>query len=130
MCKEEFTVNQGLDVQARNLRQWKSVLKPAKYKQLVAHIKEVNAHTNMRSGMDVFRGNDIDVWVSNNLMDDGYPDQSAEPRLFSVEVCRVGYGFATIEVMAISQEDAEEKALDEAGDHEYSEKSSEYSIAD
>lgn len=47
---------------------------------------------------------------------------------FSIPVVRIGYGFATIEVEASSQEEAEQLALDEAGDHEYSEKSSDYEI--
>lgn len=45
---------------------------------------------------------------------------------YEVSVCRTGYGFAKITVTASSAEEAENKALDEAGDHEYSEKSSEY----
>ncbi len=45
---------------------------------------------------------------------------------FQVEVCRIGYGFATIEVEADDQEQANAKALDEAGNHEFSEKSSDY----
>jgi len=47
---------------------------------------------------------------------------------FSIPVVRIGYGFKTIEVEANSQEEAEQLALDEAGDHEYSEKSSDYEI--
>lgn len=45
---------------------------------------------------------------------------------YEVKVCRTGYGFTTIEVTARSAQEAEEKALNEAGDHSYSEKSSEY----
>ena len=48
---------------------------------------------------------------------------------YEIEICRTGYGFATITVKADSQE-AERKALDEAGDHLYSEKSSEYCLAE
>lgn len=47
---------------------------------------------------------------------------------FSIPVVRIGYGFKTIEVEADSQEEAEELALDEAGDYEYSEKESQYEI--
>jgi hypothetical protein len=49
---------------------------------------------------------------------------------FLIPVVRIGYGFKTIEVEAESQEEAEELALDEAGDHEYSEKESQYEIED
>lgn len=48
---------------------------------------------------------------------------------FDVEVVRIGYGFATIPVEAETQEQADEMALDQAGDHEFSEKSSDYEIA-
>lgn len=41
---------------------------------------------------------------------------------FSVDVCRTGYGFATIEI------EAQQQARDVAGDHYYSEKTSEYSL--
>jgi hypothetical protein len=49
---------------------------------------------------------------------------------FSIPVVRIGYGFKNIEVEANSQEEAEQLALDEAGDHEYSEKESNYEIED
>lgn len=42
---------------------------------------------------------------------------------------RIGIGFCDIPVMATSREEAEEKALDEAGNYEYSEKDSEYVIS-
>jgi len=45
---------------------------------------------------------------------------------YKIEVCRIGYGYKTIEVEATSQEEAENMALDEAGDHEFSEKDAEY----
>lgn len=45
---------------------------------------------------------------------------------FEVEVRRTAWGFRTIEVEAKNKLDAEQKALDIAGDFEYSEKSSEY----
>lgn len=45
---------------------------------------------------------------------------------YQVEVCRISYGFRTIEVEADSPEEAQKKARDEAGDYVFSEKSSEY----
>lgn len=48
---------------------------------------------------------------------------------FNIEVIRTGFGFKTIMVEAENLREAEDKALEEAGDHEYSEKSSEYDIA-
>jgi len=49
-------------------------------------------------------------------------------RKFTISVCRTGYGHRDIEVEAESQAQAESLALDEAGDYDYSEHSSEYSL--
>lgn len=46
---------------------------------------------------------------------------------FSVDVCRTGYGFASIEVDAGSRDEAMMLALEEAGSHYFSERESEYS---
>lgn len=56
------------------------------------------------------------------------PDQAPQKRRFDVDVCRTGVGFATISVMARTAAEADELALDCAGDYEYSEKNSEYSL--
>lgn len=45
---------------------------------------------------------------------------------YIVNVCRIAYGNLDIEVEANSPEQAEEKALNEAGNHLFSEHSSEY----
>lgn len=47
---------------------------------------------------------------------------------FFITVCRTSYAFHTIEVEAEDLNEAENKALEEAGDHEYLEKSAEYSV--
>lgn len=49
---------------------------------------------------------------------------------FDIEIVRTGIGFRTIRVKAKNQKEAEEKALEEAGDHEFSEKDAEYDVAD
>jgi alpha-glucosidase (family GH31 glycosyl hydrolase) len=65
---------------------------------------------------------DAEIWARDN----GYIPMSQEPETYEVSVCRTGYGFHKIQVQARSPEEAEELALDEAGDHTYSDKSSEY----
>lgn len=50
------------------------------------------------------------------------------PTEYAVQVCRTSYAHCTIKVMAHSQEEAESLALDEAGDHTYSEHSAEYDV--
>jgi hypothetical protein len=49
---------------------------------------------------------------------------------FDIEVIRIGYGSRTISVEAETYEQAQELALDKAGDYEYSEKSADYELAD
>jgi hypothetical protein len=48
--------------------------------------------------------------------------------LFDVELCRTGVGFSTIKVQAPSEYEAQQKALDIAGNFEYSEKNAEYTL--
>lgn len=48
---------------------------------------------------------------------------------FKVEVLRIGYATKEIEVEAETQEEANEKALDDAGNYEFSEKQAEYELA-
>jgi hypothetical protein len=47
---------------------------------------------------------------------------------FRVEICRVSHAFTTIEVEAMSCEEAVQHALEVAGDLSYSEKAAEYSV--
>jgi hypothetical protein len=47
---------------------------------------------------------------------------------FQVEVCRTSVSFNTIEVQATNEFEAQQLALDEAGNHSYSEKDAEYSL--
>jgi len=48
---------------------------------------------------------------------------------FEIEVRRIGWGFKTIKVYADDQVEAEQIALDTAGDYEFSERSSDYDLA-
>lgn len=45
---------------------------------------------------------------------------------YQVNVTRIGYSCRTIEVEAKSEKDAEDKAIDEAGSHDFSEHDSKY----
>lgn len=49
--------------------------------------------------------------------------------IFKVSVDRIGYGNREIEVEANSQEEADAKALDEAGNFEFSEHNADYVLA-
>lgn len=53
----------------------------------------------------------------------------SEPKTVTVEVSRTGVGNIDIEIEgAISERDAAERALDEAGNHSFSEHDSEYEV--
>lgn len=47
---------------------------------------------------------------------------------FTIEMCRISYAFHTLEVEAETYDQAIKKAYEDAGDHEYSEKTAEYAI--
>jgi hypothetical protein len=47
---------------------------------------------------------------------------------YTVGITRIGYGHRDLEIEADSQEEAEDKAIDEAGSYEYSENHSKYEI--
>ena len=51
-----------------------------------------------------------------------------EKQKFSIPVIRSGFACKTIEVEATSQEEAENLTLDEAGNYEFSEHTSEYEV--
>jgi hypothetical protein len=65
-----------------------------------------------------------------NGMDNLVLDVVLPTREWDVPVCRVGYGHNTLRVEARTAEEAKQIALEEAGNHEYSEKSSEYEAPD
>jgi hypothetical protein len=64
---KEFTVADAMKIQNQQLLQWKSVLKPEKYILLLEYIIEANV--GVTEGRMIFRGNSIDMFVHNNLMD-------------------------------------------------------------
>jgi hypothetical protein len=55
-------------------------------------------------------------------------EEQNPPQTFTIEVCRTGYGFAQISVIARTIEEAEELALEEAGNYEFREKDADYKI--
>ena len=76
-------------------------------------------------------GSDVSVQDRESYSDDqdraNYVSDEG-PGVFEVNVCRVGYGHATLRIAADDVRDARLRALDEAGDHEYSEAASEYTV--
>ena len=56
------------------------------------------------------------------------PRKSRRKGTFCVEVTRIGFGSHTFEISNVTAERAQRIALNQAGDHEFSEKHSEYEI--
>jgi hypothetical protein len=57
------------------------------------------------------------------------PVIDTEPQNWEVELCRISYGFKTVTIKgATSRQEGEARALADAGDHEYQEKASDYSV--
>jgi hypothetical protein len=56
--------------------------------------------------------------------------ETEKESIWQVPVCRTGYGSRTIEVLASSEEEAIERAIEEAGNHEFSENDADYSASD
>ena len=83
---------------------------------------------------DQFMGLSAGVWFDTSRAGDVLPVPLPPPRYrrrvtrkkYLVDVCRTSYGVKTLEIEANSPEEAQELALDQAGNHEYSEKESEY----
>lgn len=70
MRNVEFTIEDGLKVQARNLEFWKTVLRKKYYDKLVSEVNEAqNERPLMINGFDVVRGSDISCIVQNILLE-------------------------------------------------------------
>jgi len=65
--REEFTVEDGIRVQERQLKDWESVLKPEIYAKLEQYAKKKNHLA--KTGYDIVRGNQLDMLIYNSLMD-------------------------------------------------------------
>jgi hypothetical protein len=86
------------------------------------HDQEWDNDSQMRCGDCGHSGKMLDFLIERQ----DAMNETGEERKFIVEVCRIGYGSTEIEVMACNEFQAEEKALDEAGDICFSDHSSEY----
>lgn len=61
-----FTVEDGIEIQDRQLKEWKSVLKPKVYKVVHSLVKEKNV--DLLDGFSVCRGIEIDTIVNNQMI--------------------------------------------------------------
>lgn len=120
---EHFAVERGLAIQADNMRKWKSILIPEKFEELKKFIEGINKR-EMRSGYDVFRGIDIDIWIKNNLVDKSFP---VDEQYYDVTVVRTSYSSRVISVRAKTFDEAKSIALGTAGNYEFIEERADYS---
>ena len=60
-----FTIVNGLEYQAKDLSEWKSILKPEVFKLLKMEIDKLNKKRNYKNGYDVVRGCQIDNAMLN-----------------------------------------------------------------
>jgi hypothetical protein len=63
--RKEFTIEDGLAWQNRDLDFWKSVLHPAIYDKLFAAVMHANENLPYKTGYDVVRGTQLQSWVLN-----------------------------------------------------------------
>lgn len=67
--EKQFTLADGLKIQQQQLNQWKSIMKASIYDKLLLYVIIMNRNcANDETGYNVFRGEDIDGFVHNNLM--------------------------------------------------------------
>lgn len=61
-----FTIEEGIQIQESQLKEWKSVLSATAYEKLEQLAKADNKTAT--SGFDICRGTDLDMIVHNKLM--------------------------------------------------------------
>ncbi len=67
MAYPKLTLQEGLDIQSKHLKEWETILKSEVFKRLEDYIKIVNLglDKNKHDGYNVWRGNTIDNLVAN-----------------------------------------------------------------
>lgn len=69
-----ITIEKGIEIQQKQLLQWKEVLKEDKFERLNNYCNKCNEVLVKQYGMhayrgfSVFRGNDLDSFIHNNLI--------------------------------------------------------------
>jgi hypothetical protein len=63
----KFTFEEGIKIQSEQLAKWKKVLAIEAHSRLERYCEKRNAEGGL-TGLSVFRGTDLDMFVQNNLM--------------------------------------------------------------
>jgi hypothetical protein len=64
--EKQFEVQQGLDIQAKQLAQWKSILKDEVYEALYEYA--TRNHSEAKTGWDICRGTSLDNYIGNYML--------------------------------------------------------------
>jgi hypothetical protein len=64
--EKQFEVQQGLDIQAKQLEQWKSILKDEVYEALYEYATRNNSEA--KTGWDIRRGSDLSNYIGNYML--------------------------------------------------------------
>ena len=89
---------------------------------------EESGEVNLEDVKDRLRYMELETRKAQRKALEIFEDSLPEEKEYNIQVCRTGIGFATITVHATTQEEAEEQALEEAGDHNYNENNADYTI--
>ena len=63
---EKFTINQAINIQTEHLNQWKEILKPKVYEDLVKYATKDNLLA--KDGFGIKRGTTLTTFISNYLV--------------------------------------------------------------
>lgn len=68
--RPEFTLENALDIQERQLAEWMAILKPGVWRELRDAVKASNE--GVTDPYKVTRGTDLDCWISNYKLGSSY----------------------------------------------------------
>lgn len=66
MEEKAFTIELGLEIQAKQLAEWKSILLPEVYEALYEYATRKNHEAKL--GYDVCRGTDLSTYIANYML--------------------------------------------------------------
>jgi hypothetical protein len=66
MEEKAFTIELGLEVQAKQLAEWKSILLPEVYEALYEYATRLNHLAKI--GWDIRRGTDLSTYIANYML--------------------------------------------------------------
>ena len=64
--EKQFTVEQGLEIQAKQLAEWKSILKDEVYEALHEYATRNNGEA--KTGYNICRGSNLDNYIGNYML--------------------------------------------------------------